>query len=71
MTGEKAWYQSKTVWGGLVAAGAAVAGAFGIDLGAEAQGQIVQNVTALAGAVGGIVAVIGRVTAKDTIKKKS
>lgn len=71
MTGEKAWYQSKTVWGGLVAVGAAVAGAFGIDLGAEAQGQIVQNVTALAGAVGGIVAVIGRVTAKDTIKKKS
>lgn len=66
--GGKPWYKSKGVWGGIVAALAAGAGAFGIDVDPDAQDAIVKHVTTLAGAVGGLLAVAGRLVATDKIK---
>ncbi|MDA0338132.1 MAG: hypothetical protein O2782_23420 [bacterium] len=67
MYDEKAWYQSRTVWGGLIAVLAAVAGAFGFSIGGEDQAALVEAVAAVAGAAGGIVAIWGRVKATKSI----
>ena len=71
MSGEKPWYKSKGVWGGIIAAVAAGASAFGIDVSAGAQDDIVKHVTSLAGAVGGLLAVVGRVMADTKIEKRT
>lgn len=64
----KSWWQSRTVWGGLVAAGAGIAGVFDISLPPEEQDQIVDLVLALTSALGGLVAVVGRIKAERKIK---
>ena len=65
---EKAWYTSKTVWGGLIAVGAAIAGGFGVVVDADTQGQIADLVVVGVGAVGGLIAIYGRVKAGKIIK---
>lgn len=64
----KPWWRSRGVWGGLIAAGAAVAGLIGYEVDAAAQSSLVDVALALAGAVGGAVAVLGRVGAKQPVK---
>lgn len=68
MENEKNWYQSKAVWGALVAIGASLAQYGGVDLGMSDQGQVVESVTAITGAIGGLVALYGRITAKKALK---
>lgn len=63
----KAWYQSKAVWGGLIAVLAAIAGVFGYTIGGEDQAALVEAISAAAGVVGGIMAVWGRVKATKSI----
>lgn len=65
---EKNWYESRAVWGGLIAMAAGIAGAFGYSFGVETQSLIVDSVIAVGGAVGGLVAVYGRVKADSKIK---
>ena len=65
---EKAWYESKAVWGGLVAVGAAAAGTFGIAVDADTQGQIADLIVVGVGAVGGLLAIYGRIKAGKSIK---
>ena len=65
----KEWYKSKTVWGGLIAVGAAAAGAFGIVVDEGAQDQLAEVMVLGATAVGGLVAVLGRVKATKKIGK--
>lgn len=70
MTNEvKPIWQSKTVWGGLVALGAGVAGIWGYTLTPEEQQQLVAFITAIASSVGGVVAIIGRLLADKKIGK--
>jgi hypothetical protein len=69
MEDNKAWYSSKTVWGGLIAVGAAIAGSFGIDVDAATQGEIADYIVVGVGAIGGIVAIIGRLQASKKIGK--
>jgi hypothetical protein len=64
----KPWYQSKTVWGGLIAIAASLAHGAGIDIGSAEQGQIADLAATLAGTLGGLVAIYGRVTAKGAIR---
>ena len=64
----KAWYTSKAVWGGLIAVGASIAGGFGVVVGADTQGQIADFIVIGVGAVGGLLAIYGRVKAGKTIK---
>lgn len=66
---EKKWYQSKAVWGGIIALLAAIAGAFGFSVGAEDQSGLVDAALSVAGAIGGVLAIYGRVKAEKYIAK--
>ncbi|RWX76003.1 hypothetical protein EPK99_20290 [Neorhizobium lilium] len=67
MDAMKAWYKSKTVWGALIAIAASLLHGFGIDLGSDAQNQLADLAVTLAGAVGGLIAIYGRIRAESTI----
>ncbi|WP_377295684.1 hypothetical protein [Rhizobium sp. SGZ-381] len=67
MESSKAWYQSKAVWGGLIAIAASVLQATGTEVSPVAQGDLTAAATSLAGAVGGLLAVYGRLSAKTSI----
>lgn len=64
MEEKKQWWESRTIWGGLVAIGAAVAGAFGIAADETTQGDITDLIMVIAGAVGGLLAIYGRLRAE-------
>ena len=64
----KEWYKSKTVWGGLIAVGSAIAGAFGVAVSTDTQDQIAELAVVVGGAVGGLLAIYGRVKAEQQIK---
>lgn len=63
----KAWYLSRAVWGGIVAILASLLSAFGINLDETAQAEAVNVGLALAGAIGGTLAIYGRVKASAPI----
>ena len=63
----KPWYLSKTVWGSVVAILAALAGLFDIDLDAATQARAVEMIVQAVGAVGGLVALVGRLRATTRI----
>ncbi|GAB7078330.1 hypothetical protein [Megalodesulfovibrio paquesii] len=65
----KTFFGSKTVWGGLVALAAGLAGLVGYAISPEDQAQLVEVGAGLAATVGGAVAVVGRVVATKAIKK--
>jgi hypothetical protein len=67
MDNSKSWYQSRTIWGGVVALIAAGAGFFGYDLDAGAHEALTDALISGAGAVGAVVAIYGRLAAKSTI----
>lgn len=63
----KTWWQSKTIWGGLIAVAAAVMKASGADLSLSDQNGIADAIINLSGAIGGILAIYGRLSARGTI----
>ena len=63
----KPWYLSKTVWGSLVAILAALAGLFDVDLDAATQARAVEMIVQAIGALGGLVALVGRFRATQRI----
>lgn len=65
----KKWWESKAVWGGIVAVLAGASGLFGITLGADEQAQVADAAMAIASAVGGLLAVYGRVKADKKVGK--
>ena len=69
MEDNKAWWQSKAVWGGLVALGSAVAGGFGIYVDGATQEEIANYIVVGAGAVGALLAIYGRLKAEKKIGK--
>lgn len=68
MDGLKNWYVSKTIWGGAVAILASCATLVGLDLDAADQMELTDRLVALAGAVGGIVAIYGRIAADKRLR---
>ena len=56
----KPWYQSKTVWGALIAIAAPLLGQAGLEVGGAEQAEIADALTTLAGTVGGLLALYGR-----------
>ena len=60
----KPWYQSRAVWGGIVAAVSGIAGAFGVVVDEPTLVEISMSVSA---AVGGILAIYGRYKADRAI----
>lgn len=67
MENSKAWYQSKAVWGGLIAMLASVLQARGLEVSPVAQGDLAETGMSLVGAVGGLLAIYGRLSAKTSI----
>ena len=67
MPGIKPWYQSKTVWGSLVAIAAAVLGVWDVRVDAADQARLVELIVQALGAAGGLVALIGRFSASRRI----
>lgn len=65
----KPWYQSKTVWGALIAIGASLLKLAGFDLPEAAQDEIADAAVTLAGTFGGLLALYGRLTASSAIAK--
>ncbi|SIR15570.1 hypothetical protein SAMN05880582_10752 [Rhizobium sp. RU20A] len=64
----KNWYESKAVWGGIVAVGASLAGLFGVNLPEGTAHDVTEALTAIAGAVGGLIAVYGRLSADKRLR---
>ena len=67
MTDTKSFLASTTIWGGLIAMIAAGLGFFGYSFGAEDQALTVEWATSLAGMIGGLIAIVGRVRASKRI----
>lgn len=67
MGNSKPWYMSKGVWGGLVALLAGVAAMLGYNLGPEDQVTLTNALIGAGSAVGGVLAVYGRVKAQDNL----
>lgn len=61
---EKPWWQSRTMWGGVVAAGAGIAGALGYYVDVAVTTELA---TSVAGIVGGLLAIVGRISATRPI----
>ncbi|MFM2279450.1 MAG: hypothetical protein RLZZ444_1681 [Pseudomonadota bacterium] len=59
----KAWYQSRAVWGALVAILASVLQMAGLTLDDAGQVQLTDSLLALVGIVGGLLALYGRLKA--------
>lgn len=66
----KNWYQSKTVWGALTVILASLLRAAGYEFGAADEAQLTDAVSTLAAAVGGLLALYGRLTARLPISRK-
>lgn len=64
----KNWYTSKTVWGGVVAILASCSHLLGVEIAADDQGGLVDSLTALAAAAGGLVAIWGRISARKRLR---
>lgn len=71
MNDTKAWWQSRGVWGSLVAMGAGAVSVTGINLDASIQAELTDILIAGATLIGGAVALYGRVKAvsKLVVKK--
>lgn len=67
MNGTKVWWQSKTVWGSIVALLAGVATLAGVKLDATLQDQLVELIVGIANIVGGAIAWYGRVKAEGAL----
>jgi len=67
MMDEKHWYQSKTIWGALLAVIASLFGALGISIDSTAQNELSDALVQLIGAIGAITAIYGRISATDII----
>lgn len=63
----KSWAASRGVWGGVVAVAGALGGLFGYTLVDADQASLVEALSQIASAVGGVVAIWGRVTASKKI----
>lgn len=63
----KAWYQSKTVWGSIIALLAGVGTLAGLKLDASLQDQLAQLLTGAGELVGGALAFYGRMKADKAI----
>ena len=69
MEDNKAWWQSKAVWGGIVALGSVMAGAFGYTINEGTQDEILQGVLTVIGILGSFMAIYGRMKAEKKIGK--
>lgn len=63
----KPWYLSRTIAGGAIAIGAAIAGVFGLHIDAAVQTSILNYAVEIGAGLGGLVAIWGRIKATHQI----
>lgn len=67
MPNTKPWWQSKAVWGSIVALAAGFATLAGLKLDATLQDQLAELITGAANVVGGLIAWYGRAKAEAAL----
>ena len=67
MSQTKPWYRSKTIWGSLIAILAALLGVWDVRVSPADQARLVELVVEAAGALGGLLALVGRFRASRRI----
>lgn len=67
MTTAKPWYLSRTIWASIVAVLSGGAGFRGIPIGGADNAALTDAVLQAVTAVAGLVAIVGRLSAKDRI----
>ena len=67
MVEEKNWYESKTIWGALIAVLASISGAVGLSIETGAQAELAEVMVQMVGAIGALFAIYGRLSATDMI----
>lgn len=66
-TSKKQWWQSRTVWGGIIVIFAVIGQYLGYQITAEQQASIVESIMELIAAAGGMIAIFGRIAANEKI----
>jgi len=67
MIDEKPWYESKTIWGSLIAVAAALSATFGFSIDQATQSELSDVLIQFIGAAGSLLAIYGRLSATDVI----
>jgi hypothetical protein len=67
MTDIKPWWQSKTLWGSIVTIVSATLGLLGYDLAETDREALTGLLTSLGAALGGLIAIVGRLKATNRI----
>lgn len=67
MIEEKPWFESKTIWGSLIAVAAALASALGISIDGATQAELADIIVQFAAAGGALMAIYGRLSATHVI----
>ncbi len=67
MIEEKPWYESKTIWGSLIAVAAALTSALGVSIDGQTQGELAEIIVQFAAAGGALLAIYGRLSATHVI----
>lgn len=68
MDESKPWFMSRSVWGALVAIAAGIGGTFGIMIAEQDQATLTDAILQIAGAVGAVVALYGRLSASQILR---
>ena len=68
MDSTKAWYQSRTIWGALIAVFAPLFSIAGFGLPAGLHGELAEGLVTVAGGIGGLIALYGRLSATRSIR---
>ena len=63
----KPWYRSRTIWASLVTVAAALAALSGIAVSEADQAMLTETILQAVTAIGGLVALVGRLVAKSRI----
>lgn len=67
----KFWWQSRAVWGGVIAIVAGIGPLVGVVLEPDTQDALIEGLTGLFAAVGGLLALVGRLRASTTIQRRA
>lgn len=67
MDDAKPWYLSRTIWASLVTVGTALAGLAGVSLEGLDDQALVETLLQAITALSGLVAILGRISARKTI----
>lgn len=67
MTDTKPWYESTTIWACLVSMAASIGALFGFNVDEMTQANLTDATLQLIATLAGLVAIFGRLAARDTI----